>query len=135
MSLNIGNVMKVVEDGKWIKVPAKSGTFHLKIKQVLPGEWYAFNKKRKALDADDIKRTALTYETIASHILDWKGLLQADNSEIIFDRELFKNQTFMNSLMGFTVEDGRYLSEWLAAAMNRSDVFAEDEDPDFLASI
>jgi hypothetical protein len=134
MSLKIGNVIKAHSEGKWVKVPAIAGAFSLKLRQMLPGESYAFSKARKALDVDDDKRLAMTYETIASHILDWKELLQADKSEVAFNPELFKDKTFMDSLMLLTVNDGRYVMEWIVSVINRSDIFAEDDSPDFLAN-
>ena len=133
MSLKIGSAIKAGIEGKWIKVPAVSGAFHLKLKQMLIGEQYAFSKKKKALENDDPKKLALTIETIAAHTLDWKGLLEADESEIAFNPELFKDKTFTDSLFALTVEDGRYLMEWIVSTINKSDVFAED-DESFLAN-
>jgi hypothetical protein len=134
MSLKIGNVIKSHSEGKWVKVPAIAGAFSLKLRQMLPGESYAFSKARKAPDVDDDKRLSMTYEVIASHVMGCFGLIDAANAEIVYTPELFKNKVFLDSLLALTVEDGRYVMEWIVSNINKSDIFAEDDSPDFLAS-
>lgn len=140
MSLKIGNVLKAIEEGKWIKVPAKAGAFLLQVKQLLPGEQYAYRKKLKAFK--DMESGDITDELRkmgAKHITGWKGLLQADNTELAFDLELLKDETFINAIMAMTVkeDDGieQPLSMWLSSLISKSDRFAgEDENTDFLVN-
>lgn len=134
MPLKIGNILKVVNGGKWIKVPAVAGEFFLKLRQMLPGEQYEFSRLKKSLDSE-AEKDKLMYKMLASHISDWKGLLESDGTEIPYKAELFKDETFMNSLLALTVNDGRFLITWIVQTINRSDAFAQEDEPDFLASI
>jgi hypothetical protein len=133
MSLKIGNVLKAIDEGKWVKVPAKAGAFHLKLKQLLPAEQYKYRKKFKA--EKDIDNVAELKKMIVAQIVEFKGLLAADGSEIT-DPELLKNDNFTHAILSLTTEpDGDSVLLWLAGVLGKSDTFAEDDDPDFLASI
>lgn len=137
MSLKIGNVLKAIDEGKWIKVPAKAGIFQLKIKQLLPAEQYKYRKKFKIdKELDNVNELQ---KMIVGQIVDWKGLLDANGNEILFNLELLKNENFTNSFLSLTINIVDRESEsvllWLATIMGKADFFVEDDDPDFLASI
>lgn len=135
MPLNIGNVLKAMDEGKWVKIRNKAGEFSLKMKQMLPGEQFAFRKKLKAQDENESDMGEEIQDFIASHIVGWKDLLQADRSELAFNPELVKDKKFIGALMRFTAEDGGFLLPWLIRLISKSDFFAEDKDTDFLGNI
>jgi len=132
--LKIGNVLKAMDDGRWVKVPATSGEFGLKIKQLLPGEQYALQKRCDDLKGDEIAIAKERQATAISKIVDWRDLQDSDGAEIPFDAKLLKDEKFVDALMGCTVVGGRYLLNWLVSKINKSDAFAEDTDTSFLAS-
>jgi hypothetical protein len=133
MSLKIGNVLKAIEEGKWVKVPANAGTFHLKLKQLLPVA--LFNYRKKIKDKKDQEENSELRKMVVAQIMEFRGLLAADNSEIT-DQELLKNETFTNVILALSIDpDGESVLNWLVALLWKSDTFAGDDDPDFLASI
>jgi hypothetical protein len=122
-----------MDEGRWVKVPATSGEFWLKIKQLLPGEQYALQKRCDALKGDEEAIAKERQATAISKILDWKDLIDADKTQIPFDAKLLKDEKFVDALMGCTVIGGRYLLNWLVSKINKSDAFAEETDTSFLA--
>lgn len=139
--LKIGNVLKAVDDGRWVKVPATSGEFALKIKPLLPGEQYALNAKCEEIQKDakvidkDMAVAQARQAVAVSKIVDWDDLLDAKGEQIPFDGKLLLDSNFVDALMGLTVIGGRYLLNWLVGKINKSDIFAEEEDTSFLGSI
>ena len=134
MPLKIGNVLKAMDDGRWVKVPATSGEFGLKIKQLLPGEQYALQKRCDELK-DEVAIAKERQATAISKIVDWRDLQDAEGNQIAFDAKLLQDEKFIDALMGCTVIGGRYLMNWLISKINKSDAFVEDEDTSFLAPI
>jgi len=132
--LKIGNVLKAMDDGRWVKVPATSGEFGLKIKQLLPGEQYALQKRCDELK-DEVAIAKERQATAISKIVDWRDLQDAEGNQIAFDAKLLQDEKFIDALMGCTVIGGRYLMNWLISKINKSDAFVEDEDTSFLAPI
>lgn len=134
MPLNIGNVLKAQEEGRWVKVPAASGDFALKLKPFLPGEQYALSEKITAAKGDLQGVGRETLAAVAAHILDWRDLLDADGSPIPYNAGLVKDNKFLDALMGLTMVGGGYLLAWIISKINKSDTFAEDTDTSFLAN-
>lgn len=139
MSLKIGNVLKAIEEGRWVKVPAASGEFYLQIKQLLPGEQYALNARINVIQNDEKiidKEAVIARErekALVSKIINWRGLLDADGTEIPFSKEMLANIQFTDVLFACSVIGGGYLSTWLVRKVNKSDIFTEDADTSFLA--
>jgi len=134
MSLKIGNVLKAIDEGKWVKVPAKAGAFHLKLKQLLPAEQYKYRLKFKT--DKNLDNVSELKKMVVAQIREFRGLLATDGSEITFDPELLKNENFIHAVLSLTTEpDGDSVMLWLAGVLGKSDTFVEDDDPDFLASI
>jgi len=142
VSLNIGNVLKAMDDGKWEKVPAPSGEFWLKLKPFLPGEQYALQAKIKAADGELAMVGTETVASVAAHIVGWRDLLQANGEPLAFNPDLLKDEKFLGALLGLQVEIpvGErkvkiYLLNWIVNRINKSDSFTEDTDTSFLAPI
>jgi hypothetical protein len=139
--LKIGNVLKAVDDGRWIKAPATSGDFALKIKPLLPGEQYALNEQCEAIKKDPKvtdKESAiakLRRDAAISKIVDWRDLADAEGGQIPFSAELLQDEKFIDALSGCTMVGGRYFMNWLISKINKSDAFTEEEDNSFLGSI
>jgi predicted nuclease with TOPRIM domain len=123
-----------MDEGRWVKVPATSGEFGLKIKQLLPGEQYALQKRCDELK-DEVAIAKERQATAISKIVDWRDLQDAEGNQIAFDAKLLQDEKFIDALMGCTVIGGRYLMNWLISKINKSDAFVEDEDTSFLAPI
>jgi hypothetical protein len=134
VSLKIGNVLKAMDGGRWVKVPATSGVFELKVKQLLPGEQYALNAKIKELKDDDRAIAQVRQDAVVSHIVDWRDLLDANNDPLPFSIATLTDKKFLDAFLGLTVTGGNYLLFWIVSKINKSDVFAEDETDSFLAS-
>lgn len=135
MPINIGNVLKAYDEGKWVKIRNKAGEFSLKMKQFLPGEQFAFRKKLKEAGDELADVNGEIQKFVAMHICGWKDLLAADGQEIPFDQKLLEDDKFIGALMGFTAEDGGFLLPWLIRLISKSDFFSEDKETDFLAHI
>jgi hypothetical protein len=134
VSLNIGNVLKAQEEGRWVKVPAVSGEFALKLKPFLPGEQYALSEKIKAASGDIQGVGKETLAAVASHIIDWRDLLDSDGTPIPHNAGLLADEKFLDALMGLTMIGGGYLLSWIISKINKSDTFTEEADTSFLAS-
>ncbi len=134
MPLKIGNVLKAQEEGRWVKVPAASGEFALKLKPFLPGEQYALSEKISAAKGDLQGVGKETLAAVAGHIMDWQDILDADGSPIPYNAGLLKDEKFLDAIMALTVVGGGYLLAWIISKINKSDTFTEDAETSFLAN-
>jgi len=148
MPLNIGNVMKAMDDGKWIHIRNKVGEFSLKIKQMLPGEVFAYRKKMREAEGNGQSMDIGIFQIIADHIVDWKHFLDAEGNELPFNQDLLQNEKFVGALMNLSApdlpmdaggagpKDGGLLFSFLSKIMARSDAFVgEEKETDFLGHI
>jgi len=137
--LKIGNVIKAMDTGRWFKVPAVSGEFGLKLKQLLPGEQFALSERVEAIRNDakikDKDKAVFTERrnAVISKIVDWRDLQDADGNEIPFDAAALVDGQFSDAFFGFTVIGSGYLLNWIVGKVNKSDSFTEG-DASFLAN-
>jgi hypothetical protein len=102
MGLNIGNVMKAMDEGKWIRIRNKAGEFSLKIKQMLPGEVFSFRKKAQEAEAAGADSNLGIFRIIAAHIVDWKDLIDAEGNDLPFNAGLLEDTKFIDALMNLS---------------------------------
>jgi hypothetical protein len=140
--VKIGNALKAAEDGKWFTDNADVGGFDLKIKPVLPGERYRIIKDLKRLEKDFEAANKMISGFVASKIIDWKGLQDADGGDMPFNAELLKDEKFLMVLFGLTVHEAEgeeapksnVVSNWLFSKILSQDAFVEEATESFLAS-
>lgn len=135
--IKIGNALKAIDAGKWVRVPAVAGEFWLKVKPLLPGEQFALKEQ---LDKDEKKQNYLEVErsVFRNHVMDWRGLVDSDGSVIQFNAKLLEDKNFVDILTTLSVktdekEGTQWLMWWFSKVVSATDGFlAEVEDTDFL---
>ena len=140
--VKIGNVMLAFDEGKWFDVPATAGAFRLKIKPVLPGERYKYNREIRQMKEGDLEKIVRLVHSLASaKVVDWDSLQDAKGEPLVFSEVLLKDETFASVLLGLEVTEVEGdvsqrtpVANWLMKQILSPDAFVEEATESFLAN-